>query len=108
MKTVRYFLLSLFLVGTSVAFAANDSINQERLMVTSHNLMIVSSFTNEDHVTAYNDYGTLLWDVTFRTQVVSWKLKDGDLYVFTKSRYKDSTYLTCIDPVTGTIIWERP
>lgn len=106
MKMIRACLLGLSLLGSTVAYA--DAINQDRMMTTSYNIIIVSTFTSEDHITAYSDYGTPLWDVTFRTQVVSWKLKDGYLYVLTQSRYKDGTYLSCIDPVTGSIVWERP
>ncbi|WP_068467649.1 hypothetical protein [Candidatus Protochlamydia phocaeensis] len=82
--------------------------NQDRMMATSFNIMILSSFETEDHITAYSDYGTLQWDVAFRPKVISWKLKDNYLFVFSKSRYAEKTYLTCIDPLTGLIAWERP
>jgi outer membrane protein assembly factor BamB len=111
MKLLRSVLLSLCLLGASSASAAHFSdrdFDQDHMITTNYSILILSAFEDEDHITAYSDYGTLLWDVTVHPKIISWKMKDGLLYVFSKSRYLEKTYLTCIDPATGYIIWERP
>jgi hypothetical protein len=77
-------------------------------MTTNQNIMVVTSLEDEDHITAYSDNGIRLWDQTFYPKIISWKLKDGYLYVFSKSRLLSTTYLTCMNPMTGIIIWEKP
>jgi outer membrane protein assembly factor BamB len=111
MKFLRSALLSLCLLGCGNATAAifsDRNFDQDHMIPTNYSIMILSAFEDEDHITAYSDYGSLLWDVAINTKVISWKLKDGLLYVFSKSRYLEKTYLHCIDPTTGRVIWERP
>ncbi len=109
MKCIRSALLSLCLLGCgtlSAQFSSRD-FNQEYMKVTSYAVMILSPFDDEDHITAYNSYGGLIWDDSFLTKVMSWKLDNDLLYVFSKSRYAEKTYLTCINTKNGQILWER-
>lgn len=111
MKFLYSALLSLFLLvfGSATAGLFSDrQFDQDHMITTNYSILILSAFEDEDHITAYSDYGTLQWDVTVRSKVISWKIKDGLLYVFSKSRYLEKTFLTCIDPATGYVIWERP
>lgn len=111
MKFLRSALLSICLLGCGSAMAGTFSdrdFDQDHMITTNYSILILSAFENDDHITAYTDYGTLLWDVTVHPKVISWKIKDGLLYVFSKSRYLEKTYLTCIDPATGYTLWERP
>lgn len=111
MSSLRKIILALVLLTSGAASAGTFSdyqFNQEKMILTTYCSMILSSFENTDHISAYNDNGVRLWEVTFLTKVLSWKLKDGRLYTFSKSRFQETTYLTCIDPVTGLILWERP
>ena len=111
MKSLRSILLSICLLGCGTATAAQFSdrdFNQDRMITTNYSILVLSPCEEEDHITAYTDYGTLLWDVTVHPKVMSWKMKDGLLYIFSKSRYLEKTYLTCIDPATGYTLWERP
>ena len=111
MKFLSTALLSLCLLGcvnaTASVFSDRD-FDQEHMITTNYSVMILSAFEDEDHISAYSDYGNLFWDVTINSKVISWKMKDGLLYVFSKSRYLEKTYLHCIDPATGKILWERP
>lgn len=103
--------ICLFAFGTacaSTSYFSDRNFDQDRMIATNYSLILLSPFEEQDHITAYTDYGNLLWDVTIHPKVMSWKLKDGLLYVFSKSRLMDKTYLTCIDPATGYILWERP
>lgn len=109
------FLRSLFvgaflLVGASVSAAAVPNFNQDHMITTNYSVIVHSAFDNTDHITSYSDYGTFQWDVTMNTKVISMKMKDGLLYVFSgaRSTFANKTYVTCIDPVSGIVIWERP
>lgn len=104
-------ILGIFLFSQAYAIGASFSdrnFKQDRMIITNSSVIVLSPFEEQDHLTAYNDYGTLLWDVTVNSKVISWKIRDGLLFVFSKSRYLEKTYLTCVDPATGYIFWERP
>lgn len=81
---------------------------QERMLLTTSEILIISSFENEDHISSYSYGGTLLWDSTFHAKIVSWRLAGDYLFVFSKSRKGYKTYLTCLDVNYGTLIWQRP
>lgn len=92
----------------STGYFSDRDFNQDRMITTSYSVMVLSPFEDIDYVASYTEYGTLLWEVSFNGKVMSWKMKDGLLYVFSKSRYVEKTYLHCINPSTGNILWERP
>lgn len=111
MKFLSAALLSICLLACGSATAAvfsDRDFESNHMITTTYSVMVLSAFEEEDHITAYSDYGTLLWDVMVNPKIISWKMKDGLLYVFSKSRYLEKTYLHCIDPATGKIVWERP
>jgi len=111
MKYLRLALLSFCLWGSGNATASifsDRNFDQDHLILNRGSVMVLSAFEDEDHITCYSNYGRLLWDVTFNPKVISWKLDDNLLYIFSKSRFLEKTYLHCIDPLTGKIIWERP
>jgi outer membrane protein assembly factor BamB len=108
---IRLALLSLCLLGfshVSASIFSDRNFDQDHMILTNYSILILSPFEDSDHISAYSDYGNLLWDVSFSTKVISWKIKDGYLYAFSKSRYLEKTYLTCIDPASGLVVWERP
>jgi outer membrane protein assembly factor BamB len=110
MNFLRLTLLTLCLLacGSATALFSDRNFDQDHMISTNYSVMILSAFEDEDFISAYSDYGSLLWNVSLNPKVISWKMKDGLLYVFSKSRYLEKTYLHCIDPATGKIIWERP
>lgn len=111
MKYLRLALFSLCLLGCGQATGAvfSDRYFEQNHMITNRgSVMVLSAFEDEDHLTCYSSYGSLLWNVTVNPKVISWKLEDNLLYVFSKSRVLEKTYLHCIDPMTGKILWERP
>lgn len=111
MKFIRSTFVGLCLLvcgSISASIFSDRDFEQNHMITTNYSILILSPFDERDHITAYSDYGTLLWDVSINPKVISWKMKDGLLYVFSKSRYLEKTYLHCIDPSTGLILWERP
>jgi outer membrane protein assembly factor BamB len=109
MNILRSLLLGacLLTVGSASAGVLSDrEFSQDQMLMTNHNVMILSAFDDEDHISAYNTGGQLLWDIRITPKVTSWKLKDGLLFIFAKDRYLEKTYLTCVNPVTGAIIWQ--
>lgn len=112
MKLIRLAIISLSLMGFG-AVSANSfterSFNQDHMITTNYNqVIILSTYNDEDHITSYSDYGNFQWDIRLSTKVISMKIKEGYLYIFSRSRYTDKTYLTCADASTGIVIWERP
>lgn len=110
MKLLRaLFVGALLLVGAE-ATAAVPNFSQDHMITTNYSIIVHSPFDSTDHITSYSDYGTFQWDVTMNTKVISMKMKDGLLYIFsaTRSSFNTKTYLTCVDPITGIILWERP
>lgn len=109
MNIIRSFLLGVSLIACGSATAAvMTNFNQDHMITTNYGVMIHSPFDTQDHITSYSEYGSFQWDVTMNTKIISMKLKDGLLFVFSGSRISSKTYLTCIDPVTGIVLWERP
>lgn len=114
MKFLRTAFLALCMLGcgTAAASFSDRHFNQDHMLTLTgypyNSIIVLSAFDDNDHITAYSDYGSLLWDVQFNTKIISWQLKDDNLYVFGKSRYLEKSYLYCVDPVTGRIRWERP
>jgi hypothetical protein len=86
-------------------------LNQERMIQTPYSIMVLSSFSDSDHITAYQEDGRFLWNFSFKTKILAWQMRqeNGYLYVFSKNRFSDNkTVLTCIDPAAGYIMWEKP
>lgn len=102
--------LSLFAAAGAQAAERRDyDFEQERMLLTADRLMVVSSFDTQDHITAYDFSGRLLWNVPFHAKIVSWQMTSGSyLFVFSKSRTGFSTYVTCIDALTGSLVWQKP
>jgi hypothetical protein len=112
MNLLRHMIVSITLLSSGVASAAFNptrELNQDSMLFTPYDtILLLSSFDKTDHITAYSDYGTLLWDVTMYRTVLSWKLKGNHLYVFSRHHSKQSTTISCIDTITGAVLWERP
>lgn len=113
MKFVRYSLLGLLFscaVGTQISAEPqyDYDFQQERMQMTSDTVIVVSSFENKDHVTAYTHYGLRLWNVPFHAKILSWQIYGNNVFVFSKGRQGTSTYLTCLDLFSGELVWQRP
>ena len=109
MKYLRSLLIGAFLlVGTTVSAAVTSNFNQDHMITTNYSIIVHSPFDTTDLVTSYSEYGFLQWEVKLNARVLSMKIKDGLLYIFSGSRVLNKTFLTCVDPVTGIILWERP
>ncbi len=88
---------------------SNDyEFQQERMMLHSDAVFVISSFDSKDNVSAYTYYGIRLWSKTFHAKILSWQIANGYMFIFSKDRKGTSTYLTCLDIYTGDLIWERP
>lgn len=80
---------------------------QERMQLTSDGIYIISSFEDSDKLTAYSYGGDRQWELSFHAKIVSWQVAGGYLFVFSKGRSGTKTYLTCIDRILGTLVWEK-
>lgn len=105
-------IILLFVTATTTATAnqfSDRNFEQNRMLTANNNLiLLLSPGSDLDYLTAYTTYGTYRWQISLYTKVMSWGILNGSLYVFSKSRYTDSTTLLCVNPDTGEILWERP
>lgn len=111
MKTLKYMLVALLLSVSGLASASvygDYEFQQERMVLSSDTIYVLSSFDSQDHITAYTYYGTRLWDASFQAKITSWQLAGDYIFVFSKGRSGYSTYLTCLDSYSGTLVWQRP
>lgn len=109
----RFFVLATILFLSFGSFCHAQGLRdydfqQERMLLASDAIFILSSLDNQDGICAYSYYGNLLWETTFQAKVTSWRLAGDSIFVFSKHRGGWKTYLTCLDRFTGRVIWERP
>ena len=114
MKAIRYTLLAIlcsFAFGSQMSAATVPSdfdFQQERMLLSSNAVYVVSSFETQDHITAYTHYGVRLWNAPFKAKILSWQLAGDYMFIFSKDRKGYSTYLTCLDKYSGELVWQRP
>lgn len=108
---MRSILIALALCFALPSFAdsrKNDyDFNQERMLVDQGEIFVISSFDSSDLLTAFDYYGNMLWEVRFNTKVLSWDVQPNLIFVFSKNRSGNKTFVNCIDRTTGIILWER-
>lgn len=111
MKKHVFFLLALFSCSAISAAQVRNydyDFEQEKMLVAEDGVYLVSSFETRDGICAYSFYGEKLWDMFFYSKIISWQVVGSRIFVFSKDRNGNSTYLTCLDRFTGRKIWERP
>lgn len=110
MKNFRLLFLSLILSLSSFAFAEEDdfSYQQERMKLDREGVYVVSSFENADVIAAYSYNGIRMWEAPFHAKIISWEIVDDQIFIFSKDRKGNKTYLDCLDKETGKVIWEKP
>lgn len=108
----RYVLAGLFLVFFAINLKAEDSLNEgmnsDRLFINKNHVYVISSFDELDYFSVYSDSGKLVWEVPFNSKIVSWKMTDELLIIFSRHRAGLVYYVTCVDPISGKLNWEKP
>lgn len=111
MKFLRTALLSVCLLGCTNVMASfsDQSFEQNQMIITddSNKILILSAFENEDIVTSYSYFGNQEWQFTLESKVISWNVKRNRLYIFSKSRDLEVTYLHSLNLENGTVDWVR-
>lgn len=110
MSNFRIALLTLglsfgYMTSGSAAVMNDYDFEQERMELTSTNVFIVSSFDSEDHLSSYTRNGSLEWNKIYATKIISWKVEGYYIYVYSKSRKGNKTYLRCLNKYDGEVIW---
>jgi hypothetical protein len=117
MKSIRFMMLALlFFVAAetrlssalSVSAPVDYEFQQERMLLSSNAVFVISSFDTQDHITAYTHNGVRMWNAPFSAKILSWQMTGDFIFVFSKDRKGISTYLTCLDKCTGELVWQRP
>lgn len=103
------FALSFAIVTQTQAVTIDDyDFQQERMQLTNDSVIVLSTFDNQDHVTAYTHYGVRLWNAPFHAKILSWRIAGDLAFVFSKDRKGTKTYITCLNRYTGELIWQKP
>lgn len=117
MKTIRVLLICLFIsiAGSATAIGIapppnfqDYEFNQDKMQLSPTGIYVLSSFENNDYITAYTYKGQLLWEAPFHAKVVSWKIAGDAIFVLSKSRNANKSYLTSLDKFSGLMLWQRP
>lgn len=111
MKLTRIFAILVFLSIASFASAKHFDdfeFSQERMLCAEDGIYIISSFDDNDHITAYSYLGEKLWDRSFFAKITSWQVINHFIIVFSKHRSGHKTYLTCLNRFGGEMLWQRP
>ena len=99
----------LALASNKVAAPVNDyEFQQDRMQLSQDSVIAISTFDNQDHVTAYSFSGVRLWNAPFHAKIVSWRIAGDYVFIFSKDRNGTRTYITCINRHNGGFIWQRP
>ncbi len=80
----------------------------DRLSVRKNHVYAISTFNEIDYFSVYSDSGAFAWEVPFNSAILSWKTNDEFVFIFSRSRTGLAYYVTCIEPLTGKILWEKP
>lgn len=117
MNVIRPILLSLMFfcafsahidAAPVLTLSSDYNFQQDRMLVSSNAVFVISSFDTQDHITAYTHYGVRIWSAPFHAKIISWQMAGDFIFVFSKDRKGSSTYLTCLDRVSGELVWQRP
>lgn len=100
--------LTLTCTGLSASLVKDQPFENDRMFATSDALFVVSSYENEDAITAYSYNGIRLWNAPFHAKILSWRMVDNYIFVFSKHRLGTRTYVTCLCALTGELVWQRP
>ncbi len=101
-------LIGIGMTNRSDASFSDRNFEMDRMLSTYDTLLLLSPCEDKDFLSAYSYGGTHFWTISLYTKVISWTVKDNYLYVFSKSRYSDNTYLSCYNINTGYKVWEHP
>lgn len=108
----KYFCLFIFFLVGMQGYAQTPfydyDFNQEKMTIQNDKIYLISTFENRDHLTCYDFHGRRLWNMPFNAKITSWRALDDIIFVFSKARNDESTYITCIDAWTGALLWQRP
>lgn len=109
MKKLYVSILTLFFCSIASAASFKDfAFEQERMLIAEDGIYLISSFEENDKVTAYSHFGDPLWNTSFYAKITSWQVIGDAIIVFSKHRDGYKTFLTCLDRYTGNVLWQRP
>jgi hypothetical protein len=94
-------------VYPNVNFPDCLGIHSERLMMSGNSIYVVSTFDQIDYFTAYTFSGDAIWEISFNSEIISSKMKDDLLFIFSRARNGMTYYLTCLDTLEGKVVWEK-
>lgn len=106
---------NIFLIACLLSFASlsaaeelqMDGLSNENLLLHYDNILTVSSFEQITYLTSFTLAGDPVWEAPFYSEIQTWKISNGLLFVFSKSRSGSRCFLTCLDAAEGKLLWER-
>ncbi len=84
-----------------------DGLSNETLLLHYDNILTVASFEEITYLTSFTLAGDPVWEAPFFSEIQTWKISNGLLFVFSKSRVGSRYFLSCLDAAEGKLLWER-
>lgn len=84
-----------------------ENVFHEQLGIAFDQIYVVSPFDEVTYFTAYSLAGDMLWEIPFISKILSWKVKEGLVFIFSQDLDGLCYYLNCLDASEGTLLWGR-
>jgi len=98
-------------IGCLLAIASSvqgeENLEKEVLAIDNGVVHVVSSFSQIDYFSTFSEKGEFVWEIPFNAKVLSWKKEGDKLFVFSQMRGGAAFFLSCVDPTSGAVLWEK-
>ena len=97
--------IACFLLATT-PFLAEASVSNP-MEIHEGAIHVISSFEKVDYFTTYKLTGDMAWEQTFNSVILSWRIENESILIFSRDRAGLAYYLTCFQLKTGEFLWEK-
>jgi hypothetical protein len=84
-----------------------DGLSSEKLGIYADSIYVISAFDEINYFTTYHSSGDVIWEVPFNSKIITWKIKEDLLFIFSQARDGLAYYLTCLHANEGSLMWEK-
>jgi len=77
------------------------------LLLDESTVHVVSSFPAIDYFSKLTREGKFLWEIPFQTEICSYEVDEGEVFILSKTRDGSAFFLSCINNENGEINWEK-
>ena len=82
-----------------------ETVVNEQMGIAFDQIYVVSPFGGVTYFTAYSLAGDMVWEIPFISKILSWKVKEGLVFIFSQDPDGLCYYLNCLDASDGKLLW---